>query len=63
MLKEKDIDAIFSEWYNSLPKKKKKRFDSYNERTTDPKEFRKKKRALGKPLFPKQKYIDISKKQ
>ena len=54
------INEIYKEWYNSLSYGKKKFMDSYNERQTSVKEFRKKKRGLGKTLHKNQKYIDIS---
>ncbi len=61
MVKNTDVQNIYDQWYNSLSYKKKKFMDSYNERETTVKEFRKKKRELGKTLHKKQKYIDISK--
>ena len=59
----KQIEEVYQKWYDSLSYGKKKFMDAYNERETSVKEFRKKKRMLGKTLHKNQKYIDISKKQ
>ena len=61
MVNFKQAEEVYQKWYDSLSYGKKKFMDSYNDRDTTVKEFRKKKRMLGKTLHKKQKYIDISK--
>lgn len=54
MTKHSEIKELYNKWYSSLSKGKKNFMDSYNERDTTAKEFRKKKKELNKPLYPKQ---------
>lgn len=50
----KEVNDLYNKWYSHLSKGKKHFMDSYNERATTAKEFRKKKKELNKPLYPKQ---------
>ena len=54
MLNYKQSKELYEQWYSGLSKGKKRFMDSYNERATTVKEFRKKKSDLHKPLHKRQ---------
>lgn len=54
MLNYKQSKELYDKWYATLSKGKKRFMDSYNERFTTANQFRKKKKDLHKPLYPKQ---------
>lgn len=59
----KEYMQKYMAWYSTLSKSKQKSLENCNDRETSVREFRKKKRALGKTLHKNQKYVDISKRK